>query len=71
VSSTHEISDVAAPVSGRLLYSVPEVSDLLRICQTNVYGFLRSGELRSVKIGARRLVPAEALTSFVNGLQDG
>jgi excisionase family DNA binding protein len=43
----------------------------MRICQTNVYGLLKSGALRSVQIGARRLIPAEALVAYVESLKAG
>jgi excisionase family DNA binding protein len=58
-----------APSAPIRLYTVPEASDVLRICQTNIYGLLRSGALKSVKIGQRRLIPSEALVAFVEGLQ--
>jgi excisionase family DNA binding protein len=60
-----------APSAPIQLYTVTEASEALRICPTSVYGLLRSGVLKSVKIGQRRLIPAEALVDFVNGLRDG
>ncbi|MCO6000141.1 helix-turn-helix domain-containing protein [Actinoallomurus rhizosphaericola] len=33
-----------------------------------VYNLIRSNQLRSVKIGRRRLVPAAALTEYLDGL---
>jgi len=48
-----------------LLITVEEASSALRLGRTNVYGLIRSGRLRSVKIGHRRLVPLVALTEFI------
>lgn len=60
--NTHEI--------GRLL-SVAEVCDRLGIGRTSLYMAIRRGELRSVTIGRRRLIPVSALESYVAGLDAG
>ena len=36
-----------------------------------LYELIRSGRLRTVKVGSRRLVPVEALAECVTMLQDG
>lgn len=54
----------------RLLHSTEEVADLLSIGLTTAKALITSGELRSVKIGRARRVPAEALHEYVRHLQD-
>ncbi len=45
-----------------------EAAQRLGIGRTKVYELIRSGELRSVKIGAARRVSAAALAEFVAAL---
>jgi len=47
---------------------VEEAADYLRCGRTHVFELIRSGQLRSVKVGRRRLVPADALKDYVEGL---
>ncbi len=51
-----------------LLYTPVEAAKLLRISRSTLYTFLSSGELPSVKVGASRRVPREALLSFAQRL---
>lgn len=39
--------------------------------RTTLYGLMADGRLRSVKVGRRRLVPAEAIDSLVASLLAG
>ena len=48
-----------------VLYRVEEAAMALRLSRSAVYELIRSGRLRTVKAGRRRLVPVEALTEFV------
>lgn len=41
----------------RMALGVAETAALLGVSRTTVHALLRSGRLRSVKIGARRLIP--------------
>ena len=50
---------------GPIAYDVPEVMRRLGITRPTVYRFLRSGELRSFRLGSRRLVSAAALEDFI------
>jgi excisionase family DNA binding protein len=50
---------------GPVAYDVPEVMRRLGITRPTLYNFLRSGELRSFRLGTRRLVSAEALVEFI------
>ncbi len=57
-------------MTGRLLYTPLEAAALLGLGRTKVYELLLSGELRSVRIGTARRVPAAALVDFVASLQE-
>ncbi|MCL2090267.1 MAG: helix-turn-helix domain-containing protein [Micrococcales bacterium] len=57
----------SAPVPP-VLYRVEEAADALRLSRTGIYELIRSGRLRTVKVGSRRLVPVEALGEYVNAL---
>ncbi len=57
----------AVPV---LLLRPEEVARALRISRSKVYELIRAGELRSVKIGGARRVPAAVLAEFVTRLQE-
>ena len=54
-----------APDVPAVLYRVEEAAMALRLSRSAVYELIRSGRLRTVKAGRRRLVPVEALTEFV------
>lgn len=49
----------------RLLLTVPEACRELRIGRWMFYQLVRSGELRTVSIGRRRLVSPAALQAFI------
>lgn len=51
-----------------LLLRPEEAATVLRVSRTRVFELIRSGELRSVKIGHLRRVSATALAEFVAGL---
>lgn len=51
-----------------VLYRVEEAADALRISRSVIYELIRSGQLRTVKVGRRRLVPVPALTEYVESL---
>ncbi|PXY23726.1 excisionase [Prauserella coralliicola] len=53
-------------VPERHLYRIPEAMRLLSMSRTVIYEQIRSGRLRTVKLGRARLVPAEAISEFVN-----
>ena len=52
-------------VQVRALYSVPEAMDLLNLSRTQIYELIRSARLVSVTQGRRRLVPAQAISDYV------
>jgi excisionase family DNA binding protein len=53
----------------KLLLEVHEVAEQLSIGRSKLYSYLLSGQLRSVKVGRRRLIPPEAVHEFVDWLQ--
>ena len=52
----------------RLMYPAEEAAELLSMGLTTVRAKIKSGELRSVKIGRARRVPADALREYVQRL---
>lgn len=51
-----------------VLYRVDEATEALRISRSVIYELIRSGQLRTVKVGRRRLVPVQALDEYVASL---
>lgn len=45
--------------------TVPEVATVLRIARNNCYALVRSGRLRSVRIGRSIRVPRHCVTEFL------
>ncbi|MFI7431876.1 helix-turn-helix domain-containing protein [Micromonospora sp. NPDC049836] len=54
---------------GKALYRIPEAVDLLGISRTVIYEQIRAGRLHSVRQGRTRLVPAAAITAYVELLE--
>ncbi|HEY5788681.1 MAG TPA: helix-turn-helix domain-containing protein [Microlunatus sp.] len=50
------------------LDDVDEAAEALRLSRSLLYELIRSGRLRTVKAGRRRLVPVSALTEYVASL---
>ena len=48
-----------------MLYSVVEAASYLGIKRSTFYGLMSQGQIRSVYIGRRRLVPRGELDSFI------
>ena len=53
----------------KLLLKPEEAAEVLSIGRSKVYELMGSGELVSVRIGASRRIPADALFEFVDQLQ--
>ena len=51
-----------------VLYGVDEAAEALRLSRSLLYELIRSGRLRTVKQGRRRLVPVSAIAEYVNSL---
>jgi excisionase family DNA binding protein len=52
-----------------MLLRVGEASQQLNLGRSVMYELIRSGRLRSVKVGRLRLIPASALVEFVRELE--
>lgn len=57
------------PPLTKLLLTPEEAALVLGIGRTKVYELMLSNALESVKIGASRRIPADSLTTFVEGLR--
>ncbi len=57
---SHEIQD-------RLVLTVPEAADLLGICRNAAYEGVRRGEIPSIRIGKRLVVPRAAFEEMLKG----
>ena len=49
-------------------YDVDEAAVALRLSRSALYELIRSGQIRSVKSGRRRLVPVSALAAYLDSL---
>ena len=54
----------------RLLISVSEAAAVLSLSHRKVRGLVYSGELRSIKVGSRRLIAVHDLEEFVSSLRE-
>ena len=51
-------------------YTVEQVAKMLHIGRDKVYELLRTGQLRSIKIGKLRRITDEQLTEFIASIED-
>jgi len=58
------VADV--PITDRAAFSLAEVSGLTGLSISGLYLLINRGELRSVRVGGRRLVRREALEELLN-----
>lgn len=58
-----------SPLRTKLLNEIPEACERTGLRRSKMYELLASGEIESVKIGKRRLIPEEALENFVARLR--
>ena len=56
-------------MSDRLLYAIPDAATQLSVSARVLERLIADGEIATVKIGRRRLVPAEALADYITRLQ--
>jgi excisionase family DNA binding protein len=52
------------------LFTIDEAAAQLRVSRWTVYNLIRSGQLRTIKIGRRRLVPIDALSECLEQLKE-
>ncbi len=62
-------STVARAAPRPVLWRVPEVMSLLNVSRSVIYEQIRSGRLRTVKLGRTRLVPDAAIDDYVRLLE--
>lgn len=55
----------------RLLLTPAEAAAVLSVSRTTVYELLNRGLLRSIKLGACRRIPVEALRELIDGPGEG
>jgi excisionase family DNA binding protein len=53
----------------QLMYRPVEAAQVLDIGRTRVFALIKSGQLRSIKLGGTRFITAEALRDFVRELE--
>jgi excisionase family DNA binding protein len=54
----------------RRLYSVQEAMARTGLGRSNLFNKLAAGEIRSVKVGKRRLIPDTAIDEYIVGLEE-
>jgi excisionase family DNA binding protein len=52
------------------LFTIDEAAARLRVSRWSLYNLIRSGQLHTIKIGRRRLVPSDALTECLEHLKE-
>ena len=53
----------------RLLYTVEDAADALRLSRSKVYEEMAAGRLESVKVGRSRRIPRGAIVAYVDRLR--
>ena len=54
------------PSPDRLAYPIPEALERVPIGRTTLYRLISAGTIRTITIGARRLIPAEELAKLAS-----
>ncbi len=52
------------------VYSIPEACEAAGVNKDTIYKGINTGQLRSLKIGRRRLIRVEALRKWLEGLEE-
>jgi excisionase family DNA binding protein len=62
----------AAPIvaPGKILYRAEEAAAMMSLSRTAVFGLIKSGDLRTVKIGGRRRIPHASIENYVARLAE-
>lgn len=55
----------AEPERKKALLTVPEAAETLSISRATVFKLLKDGDLNSVTVGSRRLIPATEIDRFI------
>lgn len=51
------------------LHNIESVMDRLGVGRSTVFALMASGQLRSCKVGRRRLIPESAIRDFIDSLE--
>jgi excisionase family DNA binding protein len=51
-------------------YTVEQIAEILHVGRDKVYFLLRTGQLRSIKIGKLRRITSQHLAEFIASLED-
>ncbi|GLY83347.1 helix-turn-helix domain-containing protein [Actinoallomurus iriomotensis] len=52
------------------VFTIDEAAERLRVSRWTLYNLIRTNQLRTIKLGRRRLVPASALTECLDQLME-
>jgi excisionase family DNA binding protein len=64
----HRTSAAAPRTATPLAFTIRQTTEVAGIGRTTVYGLIKGGQLRAMKSGARTLVCAESLRSYLDSL---
>jgi len=56
--------------NSRLAHSIEESTEITGLGRTTLFHLIATNQLRSVKIGGRRLIPHSALVDLIEGAAD-
>jgi excisionase family DNA binding protein len=62
-----DLSSIHEQAGTRLTRKPEEVGELLGIGRNGIYALIRQGEIRSIKVGRKILIPLSAITDFLRG----
>lgn len=51
--------------NAKVVYTVADLLSVLRVAKPTIYNILNSGQLKSAKVGGRRLISHESLMDFL------
>lgn len=54
------------PISDKVVYTPSEIKSLLGIGKNEVYKLIRTGEIKSIKVGRKLLVPKQSFYDWLN-----
>jgi len=54
----------------KMTHKPAEVAIIIGLGKQGVYALIRSGKLRAIRVGRKILVPATAITEFLDGRQE-
>lgn len=58
------------PQINRQTRKIEEAAEMIGIGERSTYALVRSGQLRSVRVGRKILIPLSAIAEFLNGQQE-